>query len=127
MSKQRQQGYSVKNLLKNYFCWFYLFSYHKRSTIFVFSDSNRKKMNMELWNFFVVGMRRFFWPGSVLWMFVLRAGLGNNLFKFYIKSKYDMSVYKIVIWKDMPPPNKNISHMGAFFCALRPSDTILFA
>ena len=38
-----------------------------------------------------------------------------------------MSVYKIVIGKDTAPQNKSTPHMGAFFCALRPSDTILFA
>ena len=27
-----------------------------------------------------------------------------------------MSVYKIVIGKDMAPENKNTSHMGVFFC-----------
>ena len=43
------------------------------------------------------------------------------------KSKYNMSVYKIIIGKDMAPQNKNTSQMGGFFCALRPSDTILFS
>ena len=38
-----------------------------------------------------------------------------------------MSVYKIVIGKDMAPQNKNTYHMEAFFCTPRSMVLTLFA
>ena len=50
-----------------------------------------------------------------------------NYFIIKVYKKSVMIILNNLIGKDLPPKNKNTSHMGAFFCALRPSDTILFA